>query len=244
MECGTSLNDSQQRAQQHGPFLKESPVLTCLRSVVAVVPATTVVAVVQAAACRTKQVLPSLEQSTFRLVPVAQRAPATQTMAKMDQLHPLAQFPLLVAMVAVQMSAQEAHPSLVRAQAETEAAVLLCLVNQAATVRRIRLLAHRQTMPVAVAVAVGSMTNLAVLAVLVVAALAVDSMAHQAPTVLQELMHLVVAAVAVPTLHPQRVPVDQELSLFVTRCQTFQHPTLMPLMTWEPTPTTSLQQPR
>jgi hypothetical protein len=88
------------------------------------------------------------------------------------------------------------------------------------------------------------MTNLAVLAVLVVAALAVDSMAHQAPTVLQELMHLVVAAVAVPTLHPQRVPVDQELSLFVTRCQTFQHPTLMPLMTWEPTPTTSLQQPR
>jgi hypothetical protein len=56
------LNDSQQRAQQHGRFLKVSPVLMCLRSVVAVVPATTVVVVAQAAACRIKQVLLSLEQ--------------------------------------------------------------------------------------------------------------------------------------------------------------------------------------
>jgi hypothetical protein len=61
-ECATSLNDSQQRAQQHGRFLKVSPVLMCLRSVVAVVPGTTVVVVAQAAACRIKQVLLSLEQ--------------------------------------------------------------------------------------------------------------------------------------------------------------------------------------
>jgi hypothetical protein len=61
-ECGTSLNDSQQRAQQHGQFLKASPVLMCLRSVVAAVPVTTAVVVAQAAACRTKQVLLSLEQ--------------------------------------------------------------------------------------------------------------------------------------------------------------------------------------
>jgi hypothetical protein len=62
MECGTSLNDSQQRAQQHGPFLKESPVLTYLQLAVVVEQATTVVVVVQVAACRIKQVLLSLEQ--------------------------------------------------------------------------------------------------------------------------------------------------------------------------------------
>jgi hypothetical protein len=99
-------------------------------------------------------------------------------------------------------------------------------------------------MPVVAVVAVGSMTNLAVLAVLAAVAQVADSMAHQAPTALLEQMALAAVAVA-DLLEPlQRVPVDQELSLFVTRCQTFQHPTLMPLMTWEPTPTTSLQQPR
>jgi hypothetical protein len=60
--CVTSLNDSQQRAQQHGRFLKESQVLTFWQLAVAAEQATTVVAVVQAVASRTKQVLLSLEQ--------------------------------------------------------------------------------------------------------------------------------------------------------------------------------------
>jgi hypothetical protein len=62
MECGTSLNDSQQRAQQHGRFLKVSPVLMCLQSVVVAEQATTVVAVGQAAESPTKQALLSPEQ--------------------------------------------------------------------------------------------------------------------------------------------------------------------------------------
>jgi hypothetical protein len=61
-EFATSLNDSQQRAQQHGRFLKVSPVLTYLQLAVVAEQATTVVVVVQVAACRIKQVLLSLEQ--------------------------------------------------------------------------------------------------------------------------------------------------------------------------------------
>jgi hypothetical protein len=121
--------------------------------------------------------------------------------------------------------------------------VPLWLVNQAATVRRIRLLVHRQTTPVVAVAADGSMTNLAVLAVLAAVAQVADSMAHQAPTALLEQMVLAAAAAAALPPHLQREPVDQELLLFVTRCQMFQHQTLMPSMTWESTPTTSHQQP-
>jgi hypothetical protein len=98
-------------------------------------------------------------------------------------------------------------------------------------------------MPVVAVVAVGSMTNLAVLAVLAAVAQVADSMAHQAPTALLELMDLAAVAVAVLLEPLQRVPVDQELSLFVTRCQTFQHPILIQPTTPAPTQTTSLQQP-
>jgi hypothetical protein len=121
--------------------------------------------------------------------------------------------------------------------------VPLWLVNQAVTVRRIRLLVHRQTTPVVAVAADGSQVLLVVLAVLAAAALAVDSTELTEQVALPEQMVLVVVAVAALLEHPQRVPVDQELSLFVTRCQTFQHPTLMPPMTWESTPTTSLPQP-
>ena len=61
-ECATSLNDSQQRAQQHGQFLKELPVLTYLQLAEVAAQATTVVAVAQAVASPTKRVLLSLEQ--------------------------------------------------------------------------------------------------------------------------------------------------------------------------------------
>jgi hypothetical protein len=90
-------------------------------------------------------------------------------------------------------------------------------------------------------VADGSPALLAAPVVLVVAvqAAAVD---HPEQVVLLEQMVLVVAAVAVLPLHPQRVPVDQELSLFVTRCQTFQNPILIQPTTPAPTQTTSLQQ--
>jgi hypothetical protein len=96
-------------------------------------------------------------------------------------------------------------------------------------------------MPVVAVVVDGSPVLLAVPAVLVAAVQAVDSMAHQAPTALQELMDLVAAAVAVLPPHPQRVPVDQELSLFATRCQTFQHPISILPTTPAPTQTTSHQ---
>jgi hypothetical protein len=55
-------NDSPQRAPQRGQFRKASPVLTCLQLAVAAEQATTVVAVVQAAASLTKQALLSPEQ--------------------------------------------------------------------------------------------------------------------------------------------------------------------------------------
>jgi hypothetical protein len=56
------LNDSQQRAQQHGRFLKELPVLTYLQLAEVAAQATTVVVVAQAVASPTKRVLLSLEQ--------------------------------------------------------------------------------------------------------------------------------------------------------------------------------------
>jgi hypothetical protein len=56
------LNDSQQRAQQHGRFLKVSPVLMCLRSVVAAARATTAVVADQVAVLHSNQALPSPEQ--------------------------------------------------------------------------------------------------------------------------------------------------------------------------------------
>jgi hypothetical protein len=59
--CVTSSNDSQQRVQQHGLFLRESPVSMFWQSAVAAVQATTVVVAVQAAASRIKQALLSLE---------------------------------------------------------------------------------------------------------------------------------------------------------------------------------------
>jgi hypothetical protein len=46
-------------------------------------------------------------------------------MVRTVQRHHLVQFPLVVAMVAVQMSVQEAHPSLVRVQVETVVTALL-----------------------------------------------------------------------------------------------------------------------
>jgi hypothetical protein len=89
----------------------------------------------------------------------------------------------------------------------------------------------------------GSPALLAVQVVLVAAALAVDSTELTEQVALLEQMVLAVAAAADLLEPPQREPVDQELLLFVTRCQTFQHQTLMPSMTWESTPTTSHQQP-
>jgi hypothetical protein len=122
--------------------------------------------------------------------------------------------------------------------------VPLWLVNQAVTVRRIRLLVHRQTTPVVAVAADGSQVLLVVLAVLAAAALAVDSTELTEQVALLELMVLAVAAVVALLETPQRVPVDQELSLFVTRCQTFQHPISILLTTPAPTQTTSHQQPR
>jgi hypothetical protein len=89
----------------------------------------------------------------------------------------------------------------------------------------------------------GSPALLAVQVVLVAAALAVDSTELTEQVALLEQMVLAAAAAADLLEPPQREPVDQELSLFVTRCQTFQHPILIQPTTPAPTQTTSLQQP-
>jgi hypothetical protein len=105
-EPDTSLNDSQQQVQQHGPLLKESPLLMYWQSAAEAVQATTAVVVVQAAEFRSKQALLSLEQSIFRLVQVVPLVQAIQTTARTDQRQRLAQFPLAVETVAVQTAAQ------------------------------------------------------------------------------------------------------------------------------------------
>jgi hypothetical protein len=102
----TSSNDSQQQVQQHGPLLKESPLLMYWQSAAVAVQATTVVVVVQAAEFRSKQALLSLEQSIFRWVQVVPPAQVIQTTARTDRRHRLAQFPLAVETVAVQTAAQ------------------------------------------------------------------------------------------------------------------------------------------
>ena len=137
-------------------------------------PATTAAVADQVVVLHFNQALPSLEQSTCQLVPVAPQAPATQTMARTDQLRLSAQSLPMVEMVVDQVVAQAVHQSADQVQAETVVPASLSLVFLAEMVRPIRLLGHQSTMPAVAAVVAGLAILRVVQVVPVVVARAAD----------------------------------------------------------------------
>lgn len=115
----------------------------CWQSAAAAVQVTTAAAADRVAVLYFRQVLPSPEQSTFRLAQEAPRAQATQIMARSDHLHLSARFLLLVEIAVFQKAPPVVLRSLAQAQVETEAPASLFLAFAAETARHTRSPEHQ-----------------------------------------------------------------------------------------------------